>query len=443
MDEKIKVATLDWRMFGDYSAVGQLTKKIFSAGKDVVVYPLLSEDDGTSINVFKREDDGSLSNVFNSKIAHDAAINYICKIDIDVLYVRLSPNKGVLEFAMKLIVALPYLPLIVHYMDKPSFAELSPAREAYFNQIYRHLVLHADQVYTIHKSSLPWLREKFGREGKILANFIEKEPKPHLNIKALEEKVINISYFGSIDHKMNADAIACFCRAISNLSWVQLTIWSNSGIWGPVKEICGSSKNITIFKSNLDDAAFKRKLSETDVLLLPYNFDDKSKYFLKHSFSNKFVDYLEAGGAILCFGDREIPTVQSCHESGLAIVIESEAELLNIFSSKKVFLDRLGFLNPEKYLDQVNALRKEQLKQLNEFFGDIKDLKRIKSSSLAENLHLPNKIWAGSEMQNKCLAFLIRRKFYDSKCGQQQSLSATLMSVIIKSQGYSGFDYWI
>lgn len=438
MDTNVKVVTLDWRMFGDFSAVGQLTKKIFSTEQGIKIYPLQCLDEDFSANLFIYRSSGELSNIFGKKIAHDAIINYLRKLDPGVIYVRLSPHKGVLELACKITAALPNIPLIVHYMDKPNFKEMSPTRAAYFQEMYRHLVLHAASVYTIHKSSLTWLHEEYGREGRVLANFIANESKPQLDLKALQERPINISYFGSIDRNMNSDSIAFFCRAVSNLPWVRLSIWSNSGIWGDIKKICSSSHNIKIYNSNLEDSAFKEKITESDLLLLPYNLDEQSQLFLKHSFSNKLIDYLEAGGVVLCLGTRAIPTVQSCYESGISLVCETESELLSTFASKQNLLNRLASLNLKKYTERIATLKGEQAKQLADFFKDIKTL-----PASASKKYTSKQVWTGNELQELKLAFLIRRKFFDLINGQQQSLSATLMSNIIKNNGYSGFDYEI
>lgn len=304
--------------------------------------------------------------------------------------------------------------------------------------MYRFLALRADSVYTIHKSSLPWLKEEYGRDAQVLANFIAREPERRHDLRSLQQRPLQISYFGSIDRKMNAGAIASVCQAVSNLPWVKLSIWSNSGLWGEVKEICEASGNIQVSPSNLDDAAFAAQLAAADLLLLPYNLDPGSLDFLKHSFSNKFVDYLEAGGVILCLGSREIPTVEACQDSGLAMVFESETELLAAFDSQDAFLSRLEALDLEQYKARVRSLKEAQNALVAAFFADIKS-----RSSANKTAWCPKQVqaWHGTGVQERQLAFLIRRKFYDLENGQMQSLPATLMAQLIRAKGYQGFSY--
>jgi glycosyltransferase involved in cell wall biosynthesis len=446
MDTDVNIVTLDWRKFGDNSAVGKLTEKIFSAGKGIAVHSIQCLNDGVSCRVYTRLVNGSMQDFFRQRVAHDAVLHHIRKLDPGALYIRLSPHTGVLELACKLVVTLPHVPLIVHYMDKPNFKGIAPTRAAYLAELYRFLALRADSVYTIHESSLAWLQEEYGRDARVLANFIAEEPCRQYDMRELQERPIRIYYFGSIDPKMNAEAIASFCRIISNVPWISFSIWSNNlnwsdtQTWGKIQSVIEASSNIEITKSNLDNTTYKAKLAEADLLLLPYNLDEESRSFLKHSFSNKFVDYLEVGGVILCLGSRDIPTVQSCYESGLSLVFENEADLESAFASKEVFLGRLAALNLDQYAERIRPLKEAQSKHLQAFFDDIKSQSAARPLSPAagheESLHG----WSGDGIQEQQLSFLIRRKFYD-KANGQQSLSATLMAKIIKAKGYQGFDY--
>jgi hypothetical protein len=442
--DSVNVVTLDWRRFGDFSAVGQLTKKIFSADTELNVHSIQCFDDGIYCSLFQVMPDWSLISCFDAKIGHDALINYVRRIDPSVLYVRLSPHKGVLELACKLTVRFPHLRLIVHYMDKPYFNGMTVSAAVYLKALYRFLVRRADSVYVIHESSRFWFVEQFGREPKILGNYIVGESAPKLKTSDLLTRPISIAYFGSIDRKMNADAITAFCLAVSNKSWVRLSIWTNSGIWGRVKEVCDTSGNISIADSNLPDADFKLRLAEPDFLLLPYNFDCASQEFLNHSFSNKFIDYLEVGGVILCLGSRGIPTVQACRTTGVALVFESELDLRTAFATRDDFIERLASLDLESYLQRIQPLKSLHAKRVGDFFEDIKSLVQASSSTaFLPATKLPSSASLDDGALKSQLAFLIRRKFFDLQNGERQSLSATLMANLIKARGYSGFDYEI
>lgn len=441
-ETKVKIVTLDWRTIGDFSAVGQLTEKIFSNGYGITVYPLQCSTTGASCKVFTRHADGRLEDIFGRKVVHDAVLEYLKTLEPDVFYVRLSHKKGVLEMASKLAVVLPHVPLIVHYMDKPNFKGMASARKDYIAALYRFLIQRADGVYTIHKSSLPWLRAEFGREARVLANFISTVPEPKHDLHALQDRPINIYYFGSVLENMNARAIARICRAVSNLSWVRLCIWTNSDLGAEVRQVCESSYNIEVSGSNLGNTAFKAKLAEADLLLLAYNADAESKSFLEHSFSNKFVDYLEAGGIILCVGPPTIPTVQACRESGLALVLEGEAELVRVFEEKECLLNRLAGLDLDQYAVKVRLMKADQAQLLEAFFEDIKRRAMAGKWGVLSGQGKAAQRGVGEGPNQLQCAFLSRRQIYDQENGSQQSLSSTLMAQIInmrigRAQGIS------
>lgn len=437
MDQQIKIITVDWRKYGDFSAVGQLTRKIFSSQNDFSIYPVKCYENEPDCEIFRCSSNNVAFPLHGEAIRHDAAQNFIRMLRPDMIYVRLSPHRGVLEFATKLKVAFPEIPMLLHYMDKPSFKGMPTASAIYLSELYGFLVRRAESVYVIHESNREWIRSKFGRESKVLSNFIQKLPNRPMLCKDLECRAIKISYFGSIDSKMNSDSIILFCKIISKLPWVQFTIHSNSGVTSSIRNLANSSQNIILRESNLTEWEYDDSLRRSDLLLLPYNFDAESQQFLMHSFSNKFVDYLEVGGIILCIGSKQTPTVQCCFESELALVVENEEQLKKVFSSRTAFLRCLSALKLEKYVPQVETLMAAQLQRINDFHREIRSL----AVSGLWNLQGSSRSWAYSEQNISQLSFLIRRRFFDQYAGGKQSLSVTLMSQLLKRKGYSGFDY--
>ncbi|MDH4541705.1 hypothetical protein CUR85_17930 [Sulfitobacter faviae] len=317
---------------------------------------------------------------------------------------------------------------------------MSNTRIAYVQHMYDVLVKNADQFLTIHSSSIEDLEKCFGYKPKVLANFIRKPvSKTSANV-GFSGQPIKIFYFGSIDKKMNESAIASLAQEVSSNQWVSLSLWSNSGLWGEIKQLVENSQNIHAFKSNLDVEQFQRKMSEADILLLPYNFDETSKIFLKHSFSNKFVDYLEAGGVILCLGPAEIPTVMACKESGLALVLESKSALKAAFSSEEAFRNALGTLDLESYNAKAESLRRAQEVLVEEFFDS---MERIVSRGSKRTFRTKD-ITSKSHIEETMLGVLIRQKFFDhAQPVEQQSLVSSLMAEILRRRGYKGLQYEI
>lgn len=448
MDKKINIVTLDWREFGDFSAVGQLTKKIFSFSDDFSIYPIQCIKGGNFCKLSKWTKNEGLNDFFGYSIPHDATLNFLKKISPNILYLRLSPNIKVLELALKILSACPNLKLIVHYMDKPHLEERVSSETIYIEKLYEHLIKKSCWIYVIHESVIQWVLYKYGRKSSVLRNFIDKECPISFDFKTLINKKINIYYFGGIDKKMNTSTIEFFCRKISNLPWIEFSIWSTTqdswGNWGEIQKIIKESNNIKVHSSSIDESAYVEKLREADLLLIAYNIDNKSIDYLEHSFSNKLIDYLEAGRPIMCIGSDRIPTVDACKKlSNGVIVFENETQLSQALYSKEKFIGRLRNLSQESFCRQREDIKYNGINLIKDFFEKIKSISDQRSEN---NIHLR------SEMKKKLnqdfytklmLSFLIKRKFIDHQNGNVQSLSASLMAYLLKKRGYNGFDYEI
>jgi len=438
MVEKSNIVLVDWRKYGDFSAVGQLTKKIFSEVKQVDVYPIQVLDDFQKCRLFKKQKNGEAKEIVSWPIFQDSALNEIKKIQPVAIYVRLSPHKPTLEFSCKLAVVFPSVPLIVHFMDTPHLTGLRPSTAKYILSMYQFLMKKAERVYTIHDSSISWIKEQYHKSPYVLSNFV-KYSKAIDPIETLVKKnKIQISYFGSVDKKMNALALGTFAKEVADLDWVEFSVWSNSGVWGDLKEASEAYDNITVRKSNLSESEFQEQMGKADFLLLPYNMDEDSVEFLKHSFSNKLIDYIESGRRILCLGSFKIPTVKECDDYKLALVISSDKELSNVFSSRK----NLNKLCLEQYSmnfeSNIEALALSKKAALTSFINYIENITSTDTTDSLNNklgkLEYPH--------TNKYLSSLIRRKFFDAQINRQ-SLFATISANLLKKKGYKGFDYEI
>jgi hypothetical protein len=433
------IITIDWRKYGDFSAVGQLTEKIFTEVEDFDVYSVQVLDDYQKCRFFKRSDNGNMESLVSWPIFQDAAMNELRSISPTAIYIRLSPHKPTLEFACKLAATLNNVPLIVHFMDTPYLIDMRNSTKVYILAMYKFLMNRASAVYTIHSSSLQWIKDTYGKNANVLGNFIKFPSKKEEKKETLQK--VSIAYFGSIDRKMNAATLISFAKIVRDLEWVEFSIWSNSGIWGELKELSEGSSNIKIRNSNLTSEEYTRQIQKADYLLLPYNMDDQSIEFLRHSYSNKFIDYVESGGKILCVGPNEIPTVKECIESNVGIVATDLNTIQEILINPESLNNAAVSVFGSEYTNSVTKLsehKKELIAAFINYLGKLAE-KQTPSVSNCVPIRRPNK---NSQEINNILSFLIKRKFYDHQT-RKQSLAATLASSQLKSYGYKGFDYEI
>lgn len=439
--EKLKVMVFDWRIVGDISAVGQLLEKILISTQGINVTPVQAIGDSLNCVVYELGH-GQYGSKKRKPYLHDAFLNFVKSNPPNIFYIRISPHEGLLTLICKVISILPNIPIVIHYMDNPSFNGFRKNKKSYVYYLYQHVMTKASYFFTINEAGLNSITNKYNKPSKVLANFIEVNYPLSFNVQALKDKEVSIGYFGSIDSKMNLTSLYAFCELISKHSWVKFTLYSNSGIPSQFQKISKSSKNIVILESNLPPKLYRERIREFDFVLLAYNFDNKSQAFLSESFSNKLIDYLEAGAMPICIGGASVPTLKFCVENKIGLSINSESQLENIFSSRSNFISSLSNIDFSSYGEAVSNIERKSKASLNEFRDVLFNLRSqstylLQADSIvsSDNLLQSNKI----EMM---LSFLIKRKFYDRITGQQ-SLSASLMAVLLKQNGYGGINYEI
>ncbi|HCE1501080.1 TPA: hypothetical protein NGR36_000226 [Vibrio parahaemolyticus] len=430
MAEKTSVVVVDWRNYGDFSAVGQLTKKIFSQIEQLEI-TTVQVIDGIKCNLHKVNNSNEIKRVVDWSLYHDAVIHWVKKNKIENIYIRLSPHLATLEFACKLILACENLRVITHFMDTPHLKEMPKSKVKYIESLYKFLIGRSENVMTIHDSSVRWIEDKYSVNPQVLGNFINGDLFTRHKVGNSSGK-IRVSYFGSVDKKMNALSLYQFSKSIENIEWLEFNIWSNSGMWGDLKEVVDRSNNIKYMASSLSEEEYSNEICKSDYLLLPYNSDEESIEFLKYSYSNKFIDYLENGGRVIAFGSEDIPTIHECKANRLGVVVSSVDELERLVLSKKTFMAAISHIYDGDYISRIEKLSFDKKNNLDKF----------KKLILAPGVEINKKTtssYAGLCLESE-LGFFIKRKFWDKE-HNKQSLSASISSYRLKKYNYNGYNY--
>jgi FkbM family methyltransferase len=65
----------------------------------------------------------------------------------------------------------------------------------------------------------------------------------------------------------------------------------------------------SVSSSDLSTAAYRRWLAEADILLIAYNFDARSREYVRYSLANKLPECLASGAALLAVGPADVGTI--------------------------------------------------------------------------------------------------------------------------------------
>ena len=401
----MKIVTVDWRSYGDYSAVGQLTKKIFSCGPDLAVHSIQIDENNAAATI-RDECNPSTGAIVIALDNVESLDECVAKITPDYIYVRLSPNLAVLEFAARLARRNEYR-LITHYMDAPASFDLTPSDVLNLERLYRHVISSSSYTCVIHESVVEEFHQRYGVVPEVVGNFFDDAPRLRRYLCSSATGVVTIRYFGGIDYKMNASALYEFCSVIGKIPWASFEIYSNSGINKEMRGILNEFNNIKVLPSNLDEAAYQMALSGADVLMLAYNWDAKSVDYLKHSFSNKILDYISTGVPIIAVGPMGIPSIDLFICLDLGLVASSRSDIEGLMSDKACFIHQLNTKTQESY-DRLIDFARSRKANLDKFLSKLEN-------GLSESVGAVSERYATTQRKEdsnfrKCLDYFNRRR---------------------------------
>ena len=432
---KPSIVLIDWREYGDLSAVGQLTKKLFDhALSDYNLYSLKVNFNNYNLDILEIKD-AEIKLLAKNK-PHSFSLNWIKKINPSYVYIRLSPCISKLELAVKIMISFPNIKYLSHYMDKPKLKGKRFSQSKYIEMLYKTIFKYSEITYLIHESiESKEVISLHAKKTYVLGNFTQSESdeKESFNLAPIKEKLMNksnikIVYFGSIDEEMNKQALYDLIGAIesdiNDLMRIKFDLYSSAVKKGTISY---QSKNIRIMGSSLSDDEYHERLQEADILFIGYNTSSFSTDFLQDSFSNKLVDYVRSGKPILFYGDKTIPTAKAIEQYNLGICVNTKKDLLSILSNHNLFAKRIDRLSearkqqdftPRRFLDtRLNLFKrfKDQLKNTEKQSEQIARYdKQPRVASINEKI-------------------LIKQIIFDQAM-EKESLTTTLMNVMFSNK---------
>ena len=429
---KPSVVIIDWREYGDFSAVGQLTKKLFEhIHPDFDLYLLKVNFSNYNLDILEIKD--AENRLLEKDKIHSFALNWLKKINPSYVYIRLSPCLSKLELAVKIMISFPKVKYYCHYMDKPKIKDKRMSQSKYIEMLYKTIFKYSDITYLIHESiESKKTISSYAKKVCVLGNFVESQ-----NVKAydhsltsLKKKLMNkipikIVYFGSIDQEMNKEALYSLIRAIeseaNNLIGAKFDLYSSA-----VKKetISYQSHNIRIIGSSFSNDEYHTRLKESDVLFIAYNINGPSTDFLQDSFSNKLVDYASSGRPILFYGDKTIPTAQAIEKYNLGICVNTEKELQSLLSDHNYFIKKVSMLLEAR--KQQGSTPREFLDSRLELFKDFKE----HLANMHKQKYQISQVYSSPSSLSLKEKILIKQIILDQHL-HKESLTSTLMNVKI------------
>ncbi|MFN4156369.1 MAG: hypothetical protein ACK4HF_17110 [Paracoccaceae bacterium] len=236
------------------------------------------------------------------------------------------------------------IPLITWIMDDwPARVEAeSPSEWATIQHDFFSLIARSATLLSISGQMSAAFAKRYGRPFVPIANGIDPADWPALDKP--ERDTFIIRYAGGIAPDMNRDSLLEVAAAVDALSQAGLNVRleiSTQPWWLSQSQSQFSPFASTRLEStNRTPAEYRRWLSEADLLLICYNFDEKSLRYIRHSMANKMPECLASGVPVFAFGPEEAATIGYLAQGNLAHVVSTR--------DPRILQDALTFIMSEK-----------------------------------------------------------------------------------------------
>lgn len=251
-----------------------------------------------------------------------------------ILYRPVPGQPALHEAAIEIINRLKQ-PLIIWIMDDwPALQELEKSTTfPALDRDLRRLLKLAKLRLSICDSMSEAFSRRYGVPFKAYANGIDPDEWDLRRKRDANNKDVVFRYTGSLAENMTLESVVRIARAIDMLHAEGLAIKFEIKTTPYWSQLMASRfrafKCTSISDALLSEGEYREWLAAADVNIIAYNFDARSRTYVKYSFANKLPECLASGAALLVHGPEELPTVDyvKTHKCGSIVTSDKLEDL--------------------------------------------------------------------------------------------------------------------
>jgi glycosyltransferase involved in cell wall biosynthesis len=267
----------------------------------------------------------------------------------DIIYTQLS-SLELIRFVSKLEIELK-IPLAIHIMDDwPLAIKHKGLFKKYwfkvFDKEFRQLLSKTKILMSISESMSEEYEKRYGYNFIPFHNPIDLEQWNKYSKKNYEtSNPFIILYTGRI----GTGILNCFCDIVNAVDKLVKKGYSiefhlQSTNYDPILEEL-SAYNFVKIRPMVNYSDLPRVLAESDLLVLPNDFDEKSVSFLRYSMPTKASEYMISGTPVLLYSSSELAVTRHALKYKWASVVSEQNDeklvtaILEIYSSMKLRME--------------------------------------------------------------------------------------------------------
>ena len=252
------------------------------------------------------------------------ASKLIAAFDADVILYRPLPERPILNRVFNEAIQRSAASTMIWVMDDwlgslqfskdPEFKNWNSNLTAFFES--------ASVCLSISEAMSEEYKLRYGVDFVPISNAIE--PSDWVRNTSNQKPYCLIRYSGNLSETMSLASVLHLAEAVEKLSEeydLQFEIQTREHFGLLHSEKFQDFKNTKIKIGTLSEVEYRKWISEADISIVAYNFDDSSKSYVRYSMANKLPELLASGSAVLAIGPPDIATLQflSRHDLGFQV----------------------------------------------------------------------------------------------------------------------------
>ena len=262
-------------------------------------------------------------------------------------------------------------------------------QESYWNNELHAMFAASKLNLSISEAMSEAFEKRYGVEFVSVANGISENEWPAKSMSKEEGRVL-VRYCGGLASDMSLASILDLATAIETLS-AEFEIRLEINTRKHWLDKHGSKfdkkyQSTSISSTELTDQEYRRWLSEADIVVIAYNFDDLSADYIRYSRANKLPECLASGAALLGIGPTDIATLDELEKSEVGAIVSSPGAEA-IAAKLRVWVESPELRVQAGRMGRLHALSHMSLKeQSNIFLTGIRGIAKTTAHSKGDPL---------------------------------------------------------
>ncbi len=262
------------------------------------------------------------------------AVSDLCRaFGPEAVYFR-PVDDSLLMSAAERIIAESRVPFAIHMMDDwpGRLRGGDPARFRVLDESLRRLISRASLRWSICDRMSEEYLERYGHGFEALAN--GADPTCFPAAKGPEERPrrrpFRLRYLGALARDMTFDSVMDIARAVADLQGevaIEFDIHTMDWCRADAERICAGLAGVRVC-GLVPWEEYHATLSDSDCVVIAYNFDPASIAYTRLSFANKLPECLASGAVLLAYGPGEVASIGYLRASGCACVVDARDPVL-------------------------------------------------------------------------------------------------------------------